>query len=70
MEAHNNPTDLTSRPAVDEWGMYDPQQAGLAALYARLQTLRRVANTPVDGRLIAASMREVRRFVNSGRRED
>ena len=26
----------TARPAKDEWGVYDPQQAGLAALYARL----------------------------------
>ncbi len=25
-----------ARPAKDEWGVYDPQQAGLAALYARL----------------------------------
>lgn len=24
------------RPARDEWGVYDPEQAGLAALYARL----------------------------------
>jgi hypothetical protein len=24
------------RPTVDEWGVYDPQQAGLAALFARL----------------------------------
>lgn len=24
------------RPAKDEWGVYDPEQAGLAALYARL----------------------------------
>ena len=24
------------RPTVDEWGVYDPQQAGLAALYTRL----------------------------------
>lgn len=55
--------NAASRPPVDEWGMYDPEQAGLAALYARLHTLRRVANTPVDGRLVAASMREVRRFV-------
>ena len=27
-----------ARPAKDEWGVYDPQQAGLAALYARLDT--------------------------------
>lgn len=26
------------RPAKDEWGVYDPQQAGLAALFARLDT--------------------------------
>lgn len=24
------------RPTVDEWGVYDPQQAGLAAVYTRL----------------------------------
>ena len=27
-----------SRPAKDEWGVYDPQQAGLAALFAKLDT--------------------------------
>jgi hypothetical protein len=26
-----------ARPAKDEWGVYDPEQAGLAALYARLE---------------------------------
>lgn len=26
------------RPTVDEWGVYDPQQAGLAALFTRLTT--------------------------------
>lgn len=31
-------TRTTARPAKDEWGVYDPQQAGLAALYARLDT--------------------------------
>ena len=29
---------LARRPTVDEWGVYDPQQAGLAALYTRLTT--------------------------------
>jgi len=24
------------RPARDEWGVYDPEQAGLAALFARI----------------------------------
>ena len=27
-----------ARPAKDEWGVYDPQQAGLAALFQRLDT--------------------------------
>jgi hypothetical protein len=27
---------LLARPAKDEWGVYDPQQAGIAALVARL----------------------------------
>lgn len=26
------------RPVMDEWGVYDPQQAGLSALYARLDS--------------------------------
>ena len=31
-------TNAAARPAKDEWGVYDPEQAGLAALYARLDT--------------------------------
>jgi hypothetical protein len=27
-----------ARPAMDEWGVYDPQQAGLSALFARLDS--------------------------------
>jgi hypothetical protein len=34
-----------ARPAKDEWGVYDPQQAGLAALYARLDTKDSAAKT-------------------------
>lgn len=26
------------RPAHDEWGVYDPEQAGLSALFARLES--------------------------------
>ncbi len=33
--ALTNTRSLT-RPAKDEWGVYDPQQAGIAALFARL----------------------------------
>jgi hypothetical protein len=31
-------TRSQARPAKDEWGVYDPQQAGLAALFARLDS--------------------------------
>ncbi|HYE86306.1 MAG TPA: hypothetical protein VEA16_08120 [Vicinamibacterales bacterium] len=27
---------MLTRPAKDEWGVYDPQQAGIAAVIARL----------------------------------
>lgn len=31
------PTPSTpKRPTVDEWGVYDPERAGLVALYTRL----------------------------------
>jgi len=29
-------TPAVSRPVKDEWGVYDPEQAGLAAVFARL----------------------------------
>ena len=32
-----------ARPAKDEWGVYDPQQAGLAALFARLDAKEKTA---------------------------
>lgn len=32
-----------TRPAKDEWGVYDPEQAGLAALYARIDAKNAVA---------------------------
>ena len=31
-------TRSLARPAHDEWGVYDPQQAGMAALLARLDS--------------------------------
>lgn len=47
---------LPSRPAVDEWGMYDPEQAGLAALFARLDARSRqaVADAVADDASAAA----------------
>jgi len=32
------PPRSTVRPAHDEWGVYDPDQAGLTALFARLDS--------------------------------
>ena len=29
-------SDRSPRPAVDEWGIYDPSQAGLEALFEKL----------------------------------
>ena len=43
------------RPTVDEWGVYDPQQAGLAALYTRLTTAP--GTTPAEGPADGASKR-------------
>lgn len=36
-------TRRLSRPAHDEWGVYDPEQAGLEALYARLDAAKDAA---------------------------
>ncbi len=35
MPTRRAPT-AAGRPTVDEWGLYDPQQAGLAALFTKL----------------------------------
>ena len=32
------PPRSTVRPAHDEWGVYDPEQAGLSELFARLDS--------------------------------
>jgi hypothetical protein len=32
---------VPARPAVDEWGVYDPEQAGLSAVFLRLATTPR-----------------------------
>ena len=53
------------RPPVDEWGIYDPEQAGLAALAARLESRRRAtAVHRSDAEQLAASMREANDLVD------
>ena len=49
------------RPPVDEWGIYDPEQAGLAAVLNRLDARRLAAAMPAaDAARMARSMRETR----------
>lgn len=36
------------RPPVDEWGMYDPKQAGLSAVLEKVKERRRAAGLPVE----------------------
>ena len=38
MAMMTTPRSQVRRPAKDEWGVYDPQQAGLSALFARLDS--------------------------------
>lgn len=38
MKMMTRPPQSPARPAQDEWGVYDPQQAGIAALFARLDS--------------------------------
>ena len=40
-----NNTQPPARPAKDEWGVYDPEQAGLAALFARIDARGKPAAT-------------------------
>jgi hypothetical protein len=34
--ANKPATELAQRPVSDEWGIYDPQRAGLAAVFRQL----------------------------------
>ena len=64
------------RPAHDEWGVYDPDQAGLAALFARLDLKAAKAKAESKPEPVAAtetpritgplSMSRFRRFEKSG----
>lgn len=50
----------TNRPPVDEWGIYDPSQAGLEALYERLDARRRSGKDP-EAKSVMASVEEANR---------
>ena len=42
------PPRSPARPAHDEWGVYDPEQAGLIALFARLDLRDAKAKAKTD----------------------
>ena len=57
----------TDRPPVDEWGIYDPSQAGLVALYERLDT-KRLAEP--EAKTLVASMEEANRRLAAALEKD
>jgi hypothetical protein len=48
------PADPGAAPVRDEWGLYDPQQAGLAAVFRRLTKLEDRISTTTPPRSPAA----------------
>ena len=60
MARQHHRTSPDDRPAVDEWGIYDPSQAGLEALVQRLDTTRGTAEP--DGRRVASSFKVANRL--------
>jgi hypothetical protein len=45
----DRPDDKTPAPAQDEWGLYDPDKAGLSALFNRLDVLPATETEPESG---------------------
>ena len=56
------------RPAVDEWGIYDPEQAGLAAVIERMDARKRAAMNAEDAAAMARSMRDAKLFAAKDRK--
>lgn len=53
---------VDAQPFVDEWGIYDPEQAGVAALLARLDSRPQTPTSLADARAMAVSMREAKKL--------
>jgi hypothetical protein len=56
MSAHHKPI-VHAAPVVDEWGIYDPDRAGLAAVFAKLEAKRTIPSRG-DVQSLAMSLRE------------
>ena len=57
-----------ARPAKDEWGVYDPQQAGLAALFARLDANDR--HTPPSAPAVQKEIADYPTPIGAGFRDE
>jgi hypothetical protein len=53
--ALNKVVGTAERPTVDEWGIYDPDKAGLAAVLDRVEARRRTGPEP-DAKAMVRSM--------------
>lgn len=51
---------VTAGPVVDEWGFYDPNRAGLAAVLDRLDAKANDPIRPSDTRTLISTVRDVR----------
>jgi hypothetical protein len=72
MAAHkfSNLDPRVDRPAVvDEWGIYDPSQAGLEVAFERVAAKRRAASS-VDVSNLASSMRDANRLTDAAKKPD
>jgi len=69
MSLRDDNLHICDRPAVDEWGIYDPEQAGLAAVRDRIEARRR-ASDEADAPFMAASMREAQRLMRAAASSD
>ena len=54
-------SDRSPRPAVDEWGIYDPSQAGLEALFEKLDQKKPTIDE-LDAAAIAGSIANVQKL--------
>ena len=49
---------VNEAPVVDEWGFYDPERAGLAAVMDRLEAKGANPPSPSGSRIVVASLRQ------------
>lgn len=63
MSSPEKPDTDINPPVVDEWGLYDPSRAGLAALHAKLRARRQSGRATNDFASKTAAARQAQKFV-------